>query len=300
MSKYNLPDPRNEDSFVYVNGIVKRKDAAISPFDSIVQGGDAVWEGLRVYNGRIFQLEEHLDRLFNSAHILCFEAIPSREFIRNAIFETLKVNGMEDGVHIRLTLSRGLKSTSGMNPNLNIYGCTLIILPEYKGFVYGEDGLNLATSSIRRNSPAFLDSKIHHNNLLNNILAKIDGNHAGADDALMLDTHGFISETNATNIFLVKKGVLYTPFGDSCLPGFTREKVIQIARENGISCLEKNLSLAELYTADEAFTTGTMGALSWIKVVDGRIIGQAEKGEMCKKLQILYSKYVEVESVPIL
>lgn len=299
MSKYNLPDPRNENSYVYVNGIVRRNEAAISPFDSIVQGGDAVWEGLRVYAGKIFQLEEHLDRLFNSAHILCFDNIPRREFIRNAIFETLKKNKMEDGVHIRLTLSRGLKSTSGMNPSLNIYGCTLIILPEYKGFVYGEDGLNLVTSSLRRNSPAFLDSKIHHNNLLNNILAKIEGNNSGADDALMLDIHGFISETNATNIFLVNKGILYTPFADSCLPGFTREKVIQIANENGIVCKEKNLSLAELYTADEAFTTGTMGALSWIKVVDGRIIGKATKGEMCKKLQTLYSKYVDTESVAI-
>lgn len=299
MSKYNLPDPRNEDSFVYVNGLVKRKEAAISPFDSIVQGGDAVWEGLRVYKGKIFQLEEHLDRLFNSAHILCFENIPARDFVRNAIFETLIANKMEDGVHIRLTLSRGLKSTSGMNPKLNIYGCTLIILPEYKGFVYGEDGLILVTSSQRRNSPAFLDSKIHHNNLLNNILAKIEGNNAGADDALMLDTHGFISETNATNIFLVKKGVLYTPFADSCLPGFTREKIMQIAKENGIKCEEKNLSLAELYTSDEAFTTGTMGALSWIKEVDGRRIGNAEKGPICKRLQDLYSNYVEAEAVPI-
>ncbi len=299
MSKYNLPDPRNEDSYVYVNGIVKRKDAAISPFDSIVQGGDAVWEGLRVYEGKIFQLEEHLDRLFNSAHILCFENIPSRDHIRQAIFETLKKNGMTDGVHIRLTLSRGLKSTSGMNPHLNIFGCTLIILPEYKGFVYGEDGLKLITSSVRRNSPAFLDSKIHHNNLLNNILAKIEGNNSGADDALMLDNHGFISETNATNIFLVNKGIIYTPFADSCLPGFTREKIIQIAKENGIPCFEKNLSLAELYTADEAFTTGTMGALSWIKEVDGRIIGKAIKGNLCQKLQDLYSQYVEAEAVVI-
>lgn len=300
MSKYNLPDPRNDNSFVYVNGLVKREEAAISPFDSIVQGGDAVWEGLRVYRGKIFQLEEHLDRLFNSAHILCFKKIPTRDFIKQAIFETLKANKMEDGVHIRLTLSRGLKSTSGMNPDLNIHGCTLIILAEYKGFVYGEDGLKLVTSSIRRNSPAFLDSKIHHNNLLNNILAKIDGNNAGADDALMLDMHGFISETNATNIFLVKNGILYTPYADSCLPGFTREKVMQIAKESGIQCLEKNLSLAELYTADEAFTTGTMGALSWIKEVDGRFIGKMEKGECCQKLQDLYWKYVEVESVPII
>lgn len=299
MSKYNLPDDRNKDSYVYVNGLVKRDEAGISPFDSLSQGGDAVWEGLRVYDGKIFQLEEHLDRLFNSAHILCFENIPSRNEVKKAIFETLKANEMRDGVHIRLTLSRGLKSTSGMNPKLNIYGCTVIILPEYKGFVYGEDGLRLITSSVRRNSPSTLDSKIHHNNLLNNILAKIEGNNAGADDAIMLDMNGFISETNATNIFLIKGGTLYTPHADSCLPGFTRAKIIQIARENNIECFEKNLSLSDLYTADEAFTTGTMGALSWIKEADSRQIAKGLKGPLTKRLQTLYSSYVEKESVPI-
>lgn len=299
MSKYNLPDPRNENTYVYVNGLVKRQEAGVSPFDSVVQGGDAVWEGLRVYNGHIFQLEEHLDRLLDSAHILCFEQIPSRDFVRNAIFETLKRNNMTDGVHIRLTLTRGVKSTSGMNPKLNVHGCTLIILPEYKGFVYGEDGLNLITSSIRRNAPQFLDSKIHHNNLLNNILAKIEGNHAGADDAIMLDDRGFIAETNATNIFLAKQGTLYTPHAHACLPGFTRAKVIQIAHENGIPMVEKNLSMAELYTADEAFTTGTMGALSWIKAADGRLIGGGVKGAMTLRLQALYAQYVDREAVPI-
>lgn len=299
MSKYNLPDARNEDSFVYVNGLVKRKEAAISPLDSVVQGGDAVWEGLRVYGGKIFQLEEHLNRLFDSAHILCFENIPSREEVKKAIFDTLKANDMMDGVHIRLTLTRGVKSTSGMNPKLNVYGCTLIVLPEYKGFVYGEDGLKLITSSVRRNSPSTLDSKIHHNNLLNNILAKIEGNNSGADDAVMLDINGFISETNATNIFLVKNGEIHTPFADSCLPGFTRAKVMDIAHKNNIPCFEKNLSLSELYTADEAFTTGTMGALSWIKEVDGRFIGKAEKGNMVVRLQALYSECVTKEAVSI-
>ncbi len=299
MSKYNLPDPRNEGTFIYVNGLVKREEAAISPLDSVVQGGDAVWEGLRVYDGKIFQLEEHLDRLFHSAHILCFENVPSREEVKNAIFNTLKKNKMRDGVHIRLTLTRGVKTISGMNPNLNTQGCTLIVLPEYKGFVYGEDGLTLATSSIRRNPPFTLDSKIHHNNLLNNILAKIDGNHAGADDAIMLDIHGFVSETNATNIFIVKIGELLTPFADACLPGFTREKVLQIAAENDIPAREKNISLAELYTADEAFTTGTMGALSWVKVADGRQIGNGKKGEMTQRLQDLYAQYVVREAVPI-
>jgi len=299
MSKYNLPDPRNEDTLVYVNGLYPRKDAKVSVLDSVVQGGDAVWEGLRVYRGKIYQLEEHLDRLLDSAHILKFANIPSRDEIRNAIFGTLKANKMEDGVHIRLTLSRGLKSTSGMNPKLNSFGCTLIVLPEYKGFVYGEDGLDLITSSIRRNAPAFLDSKIHHNNLLNNILAKIESNHAGADDAVMLDQNGFISETNATNIFLVRNGKLLTPYADACLPGLTRKRVMEIAEDLKIPCAEKNLSMAEMYTANEMFTTGTMGALSWVKNVDGRQIGAGEKGPICITLQNRYYETVDELAVAI-
>tara|TARA_R110002050_G_scaffold201841_1_gene337010 strand:+ start:48845 stop:49747 length:903 start_codon:yes stop_codon:yes gene_type:complete len=299
MSKLNLPDPRNENTLVYVNGLLPRAEAKVSVLDSAVQGGDAVWEGLRVYEGKIYQLEEHLDRLLNSAHILAFKNIPSREEVRNAIFGTLRANGMSDGVHIRLTLTRGLKSTSGMNPDLNTFGCTLIVLAEYKGFVYGEDGLHLITSSVRRNPPYSLDSKIHHNNLLNNILAKIEANHAQADDAVMLDQDGFLSETNATNIFLVKKGALYTPFANSCLPGLTRARVIEMAAELGLSCLEKDLSMAEMYTANEMFTTGTMGALSWVKSVDGRLIGQAKKGPICSQLQEYYLSKVDELAVLI-
>tara|TARA_Y100001934_G_C12306549_1_gene752729 strand:- start:360 stop:1262 length:903 start_codon:yes stop_codon:yes gene_type:complete len=299
MSKYNLPDPRNENTLVYVNGLVPRREAKVSVLDSVVQGGDAVWEGLRVYNSKIYQLEEHLDRLLDSAHVLQFENIPSRSEIRNAIFGTLKANNMSDGVHIRLTLSRGVKSTSGMNPQLNIYGCTLIVLPEYKGLVYGEDGLRLITSSVRRNAPYSLDSKIHHNNLINNILAKIEANHAGADDAVMLDQNGFIAETNATNIFLVRKGELFTPFADACLPGLTRQRVLEIAAELGIKAREKNLSMTEMYTADEMFTTGTMGALSWVKNVDGRQIGKAEKGPLCQQIQEYYQDKIDDLAVAI-
>ncbi len=299
MSKFNTPDPKNENTWVYVNGLVKREEAFVSVLDSAVQGGDAVWEGLRVYNGKIFQLNEHLDRLFHSAHVLCFANVPSRQAVQQAIFETLKANNMTDGVHIRLTLTRGKKSTSGMNPDLNIYGCTLIVLPEYKGLVYGDEGLSLITSSVRRNPPYTLDSKIHHANLLNNILAKIEANYAKADDAIMLDQNGFIAETNATNIFLIKKGVLYTPFADACLPGFTRAKTMELALENGVQIEEKNLSLTELYTADEAFTTGSMGALSWIREADGRQIANGLKGVLTSKFQAWYQQAVKQEAVPI-
>lgn len=299
MSKYNVADPRNEDTLVYVNGLVPRKEAKVSVLDSVVQGGDAVWEGLRVYQGKVYQLEEHLDRLFDSAHVLQFANVPSRDEVKNAIFGTLKANDMRDGVHIRLTLTRGLKSTSGMNPKLNTYGCTLIVLPEYKGLVYGEDGLDLITSSVRRNAPAFLDSKIHHNNLLNNILAKIEANHAQADDAVMLDQSGFLSETNATNLFLVRRGVLYTPFAEACLPGLTRKRVLEIAQELSIPNQEKNLSMTEMYTADEMFTTGSMGGLSWVKSVDGRMIGKGNKGPLCQTLQDHYQSTVVDLGVPI-
>lgn len=299
MSKYNQPDPRNEDTLVYVNGLVKRQEAKVSVLDSVVQGGDAVWEGLRVYKGHIFQLEQHLDRLMHSAHILDFENVPTRDEVRRAIFETLRANTMTDGVHIRLTLTRGEKTTSGMNPQLNTKGCTLIVLAEHKGLVYGDEGLTLITSSIRRNPPFALDSKIHHNNLLNNILAKIEANYAGADDAVMLDQHGYLSETNATNLFLVKDEVVYTPFANSCLPGFTRQAVLEISKKHKLPFKEKDLTMAEMYTADEVFTTGTMGALSWVKTIDGRQIGAGRKGRMTKELQEWYGEKVVAEAVSI-
>ena len=274
-----LPDPRNAGILIHVGGELKpRADAKVSVFDSSVQGGDAVWEGLRVYDGRIADLDAHLDRLFDSAHAMAFTETPSRDEVKSAIFETLEANGMRDGVHIRLTLTRGMKTSSGMSPHFNQYGPCLIVLAEWKAPVYDQSGIRLITSSIRRNSPQCIDSKIHHNNLINNILAKIEANHAGADDALMLDLNGFVCETNATNVFLIKRGALLTPQADSCLPGITRGVVIQIARAEGIPLVERNISLAEVYTAGEMFTTGTMGELSPVLEVDGRRIGAGERG----------------------
>ena len=291
MSKFNQPNPKNDGTLIYVGDeLILRENAKISVLDSLVQGGDGVWEGLRVYNGKIFQLEEHLNRLFDSAKAMHFKNIPSRDFIKEAIFSCLNANEMYDGVHIRLTLSRGLKTTSGMNPELNIYGCTLIVLPEFKPPVYGNEGIKLVTSSIRRNSPQCLDSKIHHNNLINNILAKIESNIYGADDALMLDLDGMVSETNATNVFYVKNKVLITPYADSCLPGLTRKKVIEIAKNIGIQCKEKRCSLTEFYTADEVFTTGTMGELSHVIAIDQRVIGKGLIGGITQTLQSEYTE----------
>ncbi len=288
-----LPDPRNDGILIHVGGELKpRADAKVSVFDSSVQGGDAVWEGLRVYDGRIADLDAHLDRLFDSAHAMAFTEAPSRDEVKSAIFETLEANGMRDGVHIRLTLTRGMKTTSGMSPRFNQYGPCLIVLAEWKAPVYDQSGIRLITSSIRRNNPQCVDSKIHHNNLINNILAKIEANHAGADDALMLDLNGFVSETNATNVFLIKRGALLTPHADSCLPGITRGVVIQIARAEGIPIVERNISLAEVYTAGEMFTTGTMGELSPVLEVDGRRIGAGKRGELTERLQRLHAAWV--------
>ena len=246
--------------------------------NSSVQGGDAVWEGLRVYNEGIFCLERHLDRLAASAHALHFQQIPDRIDIRNAIFDTLEANNMGSDCHIRLTLTRGEKITSGMDPRLNQSGCGLIVLAEWKPPVFdNEKGIRVIASSQRRNSPQFLDSKIHHNNLLNNILAKIQANVAGVDAAIMLDERGFVSELNDTNIFMVKQDRIFTPSARNCLPGITRSLVMECASELQVECREVDLSLTEFYTADEVFASGTMGELTPITKIDGRMIGTTEK-----------------------
>ena len=285
-------DQRNTDILVYVNGqIVRRIEARVSVFDSVVQGGDAVWEGLRVYAGRIAALDDHLQRLQDSAHALAFAAVPDSPTIRQAIVDTLAANGMTDGAHIRLTLTRGEKITSGMNPGFNQSGCSLIVLAEWKAPVYSDAGIAVITSSVRRNTPQCLDSKIHHNNLLNNILASIEANVAGVDAAIMLDINGFVSETNDTNLFVVRGGKLLTPFADACLPGLTRQMILDIARENDIPAQEKNLSLTELYTASEVFTTGTMGELTPVLKADGRVIGNGQRGPLTERLQSLHRDY---------
>ena len=295
-----LPDPRNADLLIHVGGALRpRSEAKVSVFDSAVQGGDAVWEGLRLYRGRIADLDRHLDRLFGSAHAMAFVGAPTRETVRAALFETLRANGMTDGVHVRLTLSRGEKVTSGMSPEWNRSGCTLIVLAEWKPLVEDPEGTRLITASIRRNSPQCIDSKIHHANLINNILAKIEANLAGVDDALMLDLDGFVAETNATNVFVVRSGALQTPHTHSCLPGVTRAAVIEAARDDGLPVVEKNLSLTDVYTADEMFTTGTMGGVAPVVEVDGRRIGSGSRGPLTRRLQVLHRERAFAHGEPI-
>jgi branched-chain amino acid aminotransferase len=289
-------DERNRDLIVNVNGeLVHRDQARISPFDSAVQGGDAVWEGLRLYRGRIFRLEQHLDRLIRSAKALAFAHIPSRESIINEIRRTLAANKMTDGVHIRLTLTRGVKITSGMDPRLNTQGPTLIVLAEHKAPVYGSGGLSLITSSVRRFPPDCMDPKIHHNNLIQSILAKIEANVAGADDALMLDQRGFIAETNATHVFIVEGDLVRTPRLVACPEGITRATVLELCRKHGIAQEETDLTLTQAYCADEVFCTGTMGELAAVTTVDGRTIGDGQPGKMTRRLSALFRELTLLE-----
>ena len=294
-------NPKNDNIQIFVKDkLYPRNEAKVSVFDSSVQGGDAVWEGLRVYDGKIFSLEQHLDRLHASAKTLAFTDIPTKEFIKNAIRQTLKVNGMRTDTHIRLTLTRGEKITSGMDPRLNQKGSCLIVLAEFKPPVYDNTrGIKLITSHIRRNSPMHLDSKIHHNNLLNNILAKIEANYCGADAAIMLDNLGFVSETNDCNIFMVKKGKLFTPHADACLPGITRATIIRIAIQLNIPFIERNISIAEFYNADEIFTTGTMGELTPVYEIDGRLIENKTGTNLRKIIYAAYKELTAVDGEPI-
>ncbi len=294
-------NPRNANIFVHVGGTLMTRDQArVSVFDSSVQGGDAVWEGLRVYRNGIFCLDRHLDRLEASAHALAFTGIPSKSEIKKAIFETLEANGMRDETHIRLTLTRGEKVTSGMDPRLNTKGPCLIVLAEWKPLVYDNStGIRVITSSQRRNSPQFLDSKIHHNNLLNNILAKIQANVAGVDAAVMLDNYGFVSELNDTNLFMVKDGIVLTPYPDACLHGITRGLVIEICRANQLPVEERNLSLTEFYNADEVFASGTMGELTPVTEIDGRKIRNLSGKKIVGKIQKHFQTIIPEFSEPL-
>jgi branched-chain amino acid aminotransferase len=287
-------DSRNKDLKININGeLFHRDDAGISPFDSAVQGGDGVWEGLRLYDGRIFKLEEHLNRLRHSAQAMAFEQIPSNEELTVEITKTLLANNMNDGVHIRLTLTRGKKITSGMDPRLNQDGNTLIVLAEFKSPVYDTSGLSLVTSSIRRFTPDTLDPKIHSCNLIQSIMAKIEATASGADDALMLDSRGFIAETNATHLFFVKDGVVLTSRAIACPEGVTRQTVIDLCHEHAIEIRIKDCTQAELYRADECFCTGTMGELACVTKVDGRTIGSGSIGPMTLQLTDLFKTLVK-------
>lgn len=285
-------NPKNDNIQVFIKDrLYPRSEAKVSVFDSSVQGGDAVWEGLRVYPEGVVCLDKHLTRLQESAKTLAFVDIPSKELIKKAIKQTLDANGMTDDTHIRLTLTRGEKTTSGMDPRLNQSGSCLIVLAEWKPLVYDNDhGIKVISSSQRRNAPQFLDSKIHHNNLLNNILAKIQANVAGKDAGLMLDERGFVAELNGSNLFMVKNGKVFTPYAHACLPGITRNCVMEMCRKNNIEISEVDLTLSQFYTADGVFATGTMGELTPVVEIDGRNI--SKDNTLQKKIISFFKKEV--------
>ena len=271
LQEYN---PKNENIFIHVNGeLLPRKEAKVSVFDSIVQNGDGVWEGLRVYPEGIACYDKHLARLQEGAHALGYEGVPTKKEIKKAIKETLDANGMNDDTHIRLTLTRGEKVTSGMDSRLNQSGCCLIVLAEWKKKVYDfSKGIRAISSSIRRSIPAFLDSKIHHNNMLSLVIAKMHANIAGFDAAVMLDERGFVAELNDTNLFMAKNNKVYTPFPHACLPGITRGTFMELLKENDIEIEERDLTLVEFINADLVFATGTNGEITPVTEMEGREI----------------------------
>jgi branched-chain amino acid aminotransferase len=293
-SMHDVSDPRNASVLINVNGELKpRAEAVVSVFDSGFLLGDGVWEGLRVHKGRIAFLDRHLDRLFECAAAIAMDIGVSREGLMRRLYETLEANGMDEGVHVRLMVTRGIRSTPYQDPRVVVSGATIVIIPEYKEpdpAVY-DRGLKLFTVHVRRGDPAVQDQKINSHSKLNCILASIQATQASADEALMLDPQGFVATCNSTHFFIVRKGELWTSSGKYCLGGITRGLVLEIAREAGIPAIEKDFSLTDVYGADEAFATGTFAGIVPVREVDGRKLKC--RGPIVENLQRLYTERVE-------
>ncbi|VAW43140.1 aminotransferase, class IV [hydrothermal vent metagenome] len=291
-----VPDKRNENVLIYVNGeLFSRQEAKISVFDSGYLVGDGVWEALRLHDGVLVFLDEHLDRLWQGAATIGMDVGMSREELTSLLWQTIHANKMHDNVHVRLMLTRGIKKTPSQDPRLTISGPNLVIIAEHKlaDPASRERGVTLFTSSIRRGSPDYLDPRLNCHSKQHEVMALVQALQAGADEALMLDIHGFVATCNATNFFIVKNGEVWTSTGQYCMNGITRGKVIEACRQNSIPCHEKNFSLFDVYGADEAFVTGTFGGLTPVTKVDGRSIGNATYGSMTRRLQKLYDGLVE-------
>ena len=289
-------DERNRDTKVYVNGeIVHRDQAKVSVFDSGFLLGDGIWESFRLHNGKLAFLAQHIYRLRESAKALDMDLGMTDQEIVDAIYDTTRANDMETNVHIRLVFSRGMKSTPFQDPRVNIGGCTLVIIPEYKLVDESTEGIRLYTVYNRRGRPDVQDPKLHPLSKLNCILACIQVAKAGADEALMLDPQGFVASCNSTSFFIVRQGQVWTSTGNYCLHGITREVTIELCNENGIDALEKDFSLLEAYAAEESFVTGTFGGLRHVTEIDGRIIGTGQLGPVTEKLQRLYQERLDKE-----
>ena len=293
-SMHDVSDPRNAAILINVNGELKpRAEAAVSVFDSGFMLGDGVWEGLRVHQGKAAFLDRHLDRLFEGAKAIAMDIGLSREELTTRLYETLDANGMDEGVHIRLMVTRGVRATPYQDPRVVVGGPTIVIIPEYKEPDPGiyERGLKLFTVHVRRGDPAVQDQKINSHSKLNCILASIQATQAGADEALMLDPHGFVATCNSTHFFIVRRGEVWTSSGKYCLGGITRGLTLEIAREAGIAALENDFSLTDVYGADEAFVTGTFAGIVPVREVDGRQL--TCRGPMVERLQKLYADRIE-------
>jgi branched-chain amino acid aminotransferase len=292
-------DARNASILISVNGALKkREEAVVSVFDSGFVLGDGVWEGLRVHKGRIAFLDQHLDRLWEGAKAIAMDIGLGRDALVRRLYETLDANGMEEGVHVRLMVTRGIRSTPYQDPRVVISPATIVIIPEHKEPLPAtvEKGINLFTVHVRRGDPAVQDPKLNSHSKLNCILACIQAAQAGADEGLMLDPHGFVATCNSTHFFIVRKGEVWTSTGDYCLGGITRGNVIAICREQGIPVFEKNFSLTDVYGAQEAFVTGTFAGLVPVREIDGRHISDG-RGPMVERLQRLYKARIEADVV---
>jgi len=295
-SMHDVSDPRNASILINVNGELRlRAEAVVSVFDSGFMLGDGVWEGLRVHRGKLAFLDRHLDRLFEGAKAIAMDIGLSREELTDRLYATLKANGMDEGVHVRLMVTRGVRSTPYQDPRVIVTAPTVVIIAEYKepdAAVY-ERGLKLFTVHVRRGDPAVQDQKINSHSKLNCILASIQATQAGADEALMLDPHGFVATCNSTHFFIVRDGEVWTSSGKYCLGGITRGLVLEIAREAGIPAIEKDFSLTDVYGADEAFVTGTFAGIVPVREIDGRKL--VCPGLTVERLRNLYAERVERE-----
>jgi branched-chain amino acid aminotransferase len=288
-------DDRNAHILIYVDGaLLPRHEAKVSVYDSGFMLGDGIWEGLRLYDGRIAFLDDHLDRLYEAALYLEMQIGLTREELTGAIWETLEANGMVTDVHIRLMVTRGRKRKPFQHPHLSAYGPTIVIIAEHSkpDETVIERGIRLHTVPHHRGLPLTQDAKLNSHSKLNCIIALNHALRAGADEALMLDPFGFVNTTNACNFFIVRKGAVWTSTGDYCMNGVTRQKVIDICRANDISVYERNFSLVDTYGAEEAFLTGTFGAQTPVFEIDGRVIGHGEAGPVFHRIRALYKEMI--------
>ena len=296
-----IEDSRNKDIKIYINDeFFTRENAKISVFDSGYLVGDGIWEALRLHKGVLVFLKDHLDRLWQSAAAVGMTFPFTRIELVDEVWKTLNVNNMNDNVHVRIMITRGIKKTPSQDPRLTISGPNVVILPEYKkaSTESKEKGITLFTSTIRRGSPDYLDPRLNCHSKLHEVQALIQAIEAGADEALMLDIHGFVSTCNATNFFIIKDEEVWTSTGQYCMNGITRAKVIQVCQENDIVCHQKDFSLFDVYGANEAFVTGTFGGLTPVTKIDGRQIGEQSFGDMTRRLSDLYQNLItrEVEN----